>query len=38
MCPRCESENWVIVARWNVPGTDERVTVRECEDCGHTEC
>lgn len=37
MCPRCESEKYGIIAEWDVKGSDERVTVTECEDCGYTE-
>lgn len=37
ICPKCISENYGIVAEWDVKGSDERVTVTECEDCGYTE-
>lgn len=37
MCPKCESENYHVIDHWDVPGSSESVTVRECEDCGYQE-
>lgn len=37
MCPRCESEKYGPIAVIDVPGSDEKITVYECDNCLYTE-
>ncbi len=37
MCPKCESKNYGVVDQFDIPGSDESVTIVECKDCGYQE-